>query len=258
MTDDYYDLGSYHRTLSRRRPGPSVVRPRAGLGLRVQPRRGDPLLRARRCPWTPNWRSRAGASRTRSDRTTTRRGRRSIPSTWRRRWRGPGWNSRLAVKGRAICGRTRPDRRAASPLPHRRSRTTSTALAAGHAAYADAMVALAAGLSRRHRRPDPGRRRAGQRHRMGAVGHHAPVNPRRVRRVVEAKRILDDALATRCRPRTSRCPAPLPAHHGDVGPPRGSRCPQRTCCAAWCPTPATCSTCPPTSTCCAVTTAVRW
>ena len=72
--------------------------------------------------------------------------------------------------GPGDSGRTRPDRRTVPPFPHRRPQGYG-GVAAGRAAYADAMAELAATLSQRHRRPDPGRRRTGQRHRLGAVGH---------------------------------------------------------------------------------------
>ena len=94
------------------------------------------------------------------------------------------------------------------------------ALQAGSAAYADAMAALAEAY------PDDID--------VQALAADALVNltawalwdtrtgePAPGSRVVEAKRILDEALATPGRGRTPRRPAPLPAHDGDVGQPAG-------------------------------------
>ncbi len=101
----------------------------------------------------------------------------------------------LAANGRATARGTRPDRGAASPLPDRRSRTTPTRSLAGNAAYADAMAALA------EAHPDDID--------VAALAADALVNvtawalwdtatgePAPGSRVLQAKRILDDALAT--------------------------------------------------------------
>ena len=130
------------------------------------------------------------------------------------------------------------------------------ALQAGSAAYADAMAALAEAY------PDDID--------VQTLAADALVNltawalwdtrtgePAPGSRVVEAKRILDDALATpagRATPAscTSTC-TPWRCR-----PARRTRCPPRTCCGTWCPMRATCGTCPATSTCCAATTAIRW
>ena len=131
------------------------------------------------------------------------------------------------------------------------------ALAAGGAAYADAMDSLAEAY------PDDID--------VQALAADALVNftawalwdirtgePAPASRVVEAKRILDDALATAAGREHPRHPAPLSAHHGDVGHPagrtasRGSSAHLGTSCRP------SRSTCPATSTCCAATTAARW
>ena len=143
---------------------------------------------------TPTWRSRAGASPTRSDRTTTRRGRRSTPSTWPRRWPGRGWSS-----GWPPRVAPRPSNSGLIEALQARFPTDdpndTDALHAGHTAYADAMVALAEAY------PDDID--------VQALAADALVNvtawalwdtrtgePAPGSRVVEAKRILDDALAT--------------------------------------------------------------
>ena len=90
--------------------------------------------------------------------------------------------------------RARPDRGAGHPIPHRRPRRRRGA--GGRARRLRRRDGrTGAGLSRRRRRAGAGRRRAGQPHRMGVVGHRN----RRARpgsRVVEAKQLLDQALAT--------------------------------------------------------------
>ena len=171
-----------------------MVRPRAWSG----PTRSTTKRRsaASTAPWSsiPIWRSRAGVSPTRSARTTTRHGRRSIPSTWPRRWRGRGWNSAWPPR----VGH-RPSNSGLIEALQARFPTDdpndADALHAGHTAYADAMVALAEAY------PDDID--------VQALAADALVNitawalwdtrtgePAPGSRVVEAKRILDDALAT--------------------------------------------------------------
>ena len=75
-------------------------------------------------------------------------------------------------------------------------------------------------------------------------------------RVVDAKRILDAALTTQAG-REHPGALHLYLHAMEMSAIPRKRCPRPTCCAAWCPTRATCSTCPATSTCCAATIAIR-
>ena len=147
-------------------------------------------------PWnsTPTSPSPAGASPMPSDRTTTRRGRRSTPSTWRRRWPAPGWNSAWRPTGRASAVERGLIEALQTRFPTDDPNDTD-ALQAGHAAYADAMAALAEAY------PDDID--------VQTLAADALVNvtawalwdtrtgdPAPGSRVVEAKRILDDALAT--------------------------------------------------------------
>ena len=129
------------------------------------------------------------------------------------------------------------------------------ALAAGHHAYAGAMAELAAAY------PEDTD--------IQALAADALVNvtawalwdtstgaPAPDSRVVEAQRILEDALATEAgtvHPGVlhSTCTQWRCRHI------RRWRCPPQTCCVISFPTPDTCSTCPPISTCCAATTAPR-
>ena len=131
------------------------------------------------------------------------------------------------------------------------------ALIAGHADYADAMAATGGAY------PDDVD--------VQALAADALVNvtawalwdtgtgePAPGSRVVEAKRILDAALATPRGPRDTPASCTSTCTRWRCRPTRRRRCPRPTCCAAWCPTRATCGTCPATSTCCAATTAARW
>lgn len=75
-------------------------------------------------------------------------------------------------------------------------------------------------------------------------------------RVLEAKRLLDQALATpagRAHPGILH----LYLHAMEMSATPEVACRRPTCCAAWCPTPGICSTCLAISTCCAATTAAR-
>lgn len=120
------------------------------------------------------------------------------------------------------------------------------ALQDGHRVYADAMVELAAAY------PDDVD--------VQALAADALVNitawalwdtrtgePAPGSRVVEAKGILDAALATDA---GRRHPGVLHLylHTMEMSAAPRMRCPRPTCCAGWCPTPDTCSTCPATST----------
>ena len=233
-----------------------MVRPRAWSGRTRSTTTRRSAASSARWSSTPIWRSRAGASPT------------AIGPNYNKAWEAfdpvdlaaslarARMELGLAAKGRASA----VERGLIEALQARfptDDPNDADALHAGHAAYADAMADAGRGVSRRHRRAGAGRRRAGQRHRMGVVGHQhrrAGAGFAGGRGQADPRRRAGDAR----RPRASRRPAPVPAHHGDVGAPRRTRCPPPTCCAAWCPTPATCSTCPATSTCCAVTTATRW
>ena len=125
----------------------------------------------------------------------------------------------LAAQRAGVGDRTRADRGAAGPLPHRRSRRHRRA--AGRPRRLRRCDGEARrGVSRRHRRAGAGRRRVGQRHGVGAVGHH----DRRTRAGLTGGRGQADPRRRAGHaggPRTSRRAAPLPAHHGDVGHPAG-------------------------------------
>ena len=114
------------------------------------------------------------------DRTTTRRGRRSIPSTSPPPWRGPGWNCNWRCRaGRGAVERGLIDALAASVSSPTTPRDAA-AMAAGHAAYADAMAALAVSFipttsTSRHWPPTHWSTSP-----HGRCGTPAPVNPHRV------------------------------------------------------------------------------
>ena len=144
--------------------------------------------------WTRIWPLPAGVSPIPSARTTTRPGRRSTRSIWRRRWPAPGWNSGWPPTG----GPSATERGLIEALQARfptDDPDDTDALQAGHARYADAMAKLAEAY------PDDID--------VQALAADALVNvtawalwdtrtgdPAPGSRVVEAKRILDDALAT--------------------------------------------------------------
>ena len=227
-----------------------MVRPRAGVGLRVQPRGGDPLLRARGRARPRAGRSRAGASPTRSVPTTTRRWDAFDPIDLATRWRGPR-ELGLAAPGRASALERglidAPCRPGIRPMSRRSmpggTRRTPTRWPRWREAFPDDLDVVSA-----HRR------RPAQPHRVGAVGHHDRRTGAGFAGRARPSALLDGALATPVGADHPGVAAPVPARAGDVGAPRGRRCPRPTGCAAWCPTPATCCTCPATSTCSAATT----
>ncbi len=126
------------------------------------------------------------------------------------------------------------------------------ALTAGHADYADAMTTLAAD------HPDDTDVQALAADALMNVSAWAlwdtrTGEPAPGSRVVEAKRILDAALATE---EGRRHPGVLHlyVHAMEMSAHPRTRCPPRIRCVAWSPTPGTCSTCQATSTSCAATT----
>ncbi|EUA00185.1 TPR repeat family protein [Mycobacterium kansasii 824] len=136
-----------------------------------------------------------------------------------------------------------------------RTRFPTGDLHAGVIAYADAMTSLAAAY------PDDVDVQALAADALvnvsaWALWDTATGEPAAGSRVVEAKRILDAALATpagREHPGSCICTCtPWRCRRLRRMPYR-----RRTCCAAWCLTPGICSTCPATSTCCAATIAAR-
>ena len=255
-TEPYYDLGSYHRPIETPSPQAQVWFDRGhGLGLRVQPRRGDPLLRPR-TGTRPRPRDRALGRRL-LDRTQLQQGVGGVRPRRPGRVAGPGADgTRAGRQGPRVGRRTRADRGAAGPLPHRRPGRRRRA-AGRQRRLRRRDGGIGRGVSRRHRRAGAGRRRAGQPHRMGVVGHQ---NRRACARLAGGGGQADPRRGAGHpgRSRTPRRPASLPAHHGDVGQPAGRAARRGSAARTWCPTPATCSTCPATSTCCAATTATRW
>ena len=197
-----------------------VVRPRARLGVRVQPRGGGALLRAAIAA-DPGARWRTGASPTRSGPTTTSRGSSSTRPTWptsldrgARGRRAGAWPPRRRHAGRAGAGarRSRP--------------ATRRAAAAGgrlgvERGYADAMRGGLRRAPRRPRRRRAVRRRADEPDARGSCGTSRTGEPAAGARTAEA---ADGAGAGARRPGGRSHPGRAAHVHppdGDVAAARG-------------------------------------
>ena len=101
-TEPYYDLGSYHRPIDTPSPQAQVWFDRGMVWAYAFNHEESIRCFERALALDPGPRHRAMGHRLRDRaRTTTRPGRRSTPSTSRRRWPGPGWNSGWPPTGRA-------------------------------------------------------------------------------------------------------------------------------------------------------------
>ena len=170
---------------------------------------------------------------------------------------GPGPDGARSGQQRpSVRSGTRTGRRPAGAIPHRGPGRHRCA-ARRPRRLCRCHGSTGRGVSRRHRCAGPGRRRTAQCHRVGAVGHQ---HGRTGAGLAGGRGQADPGRCPghACRPRASHDPAPVSAHHGDVGHPAGRAARGRPAARASYPTPAISSTCPAISTCCAAPTALRW
>ena len=231
---------------------PGVVRPRAAVELRLQPRGGRALLRARGRRTTPASRSRTGASRTRRARTTTRTGTRSTPVDLR---------ASLRLAHDAV---TRARELADDAAPVERDLIEALAERFPAAEPPDDFARLEDRLRgrdggrprappRRPRRRRAVRRRDDEPHAVAAVGGRER-RAGRGRPHARDQRVLERGDGAAGRVDAPGLAASLRPPDGDVGAPRAGARAADDAARRSSPAPATCSTCRRTSTCCAATT----